>query len=356
MTAGVPDSAVCYLVRKTGKNQIDAGIERRPLHELPAGDLLVRVVYSSLNYKDAMAATGHPGIVKSFPHVPGIDAAGTVIASESEDFRAGDPVIVTGYELGAERWGGWAEYVRVPSEWAVPLPSGLSLKEAMIYGTAGFTAAQSVRALLQNDITPQAGEVLVSGASGGVGSIAVAVLAKLGYEVAAVTGKPEKADWLKQQGAARIVERQSVIDKSSRPLLPARWAAAVDTVGGTLLTTTVRSTKHRGCVTCCGLVGGSELPLTVYPFILRGVRLIGIDSARCPRESRREIWRLLAGDWKPDQLNGLAEEIDIRQVGKSVEQMLSGRHSGRAVIVLNPADASDRSRSQANALGPGSRG
>lgn len=337
MSSDVSDSCLCYLVRKTGKSQIEASLERRPLHELPAGDLLIRVAYSSLNYKDAMAATGHPGIVKSFPHVPGIDAAGTVVESSSSEFRVGDSVIVTGYELGAEQWGGWAEFVRVPSEWAIPLPSGLSLRESMIYGTAGFTAALSVRALLHNNIVPQSGEILVSGASGGVGSITVALLAKLGYSVVAVSGKPEKSSWLEQLGAARVVGRETVVEESSRPLLSARWAAAVDTVGGNTLATILRSTKRGGCVTCCGLVGGVELPLTVYPFILRGVTLAGIDSAWSPRENRREIWGLLAGQWKLADLDQMAEEIEIRQVDKPVEQMLSGRHSGRGVVVLNSA-------------------
>ena len=340
MPSDVPDSCLCYLVRKTGKSQIEAGIERRPLHELPAGDLLIRVTFSSLNYKDAMAATGQPGIVKTFPHVPGIDAAGTVVESGSDEFRVGDSVIVTGYELGAGRWGGWAEYVRVPSKWAVPLPAGLSLKESMIYGTAGFTAALSVRALLRNDIAPQSGEVLVTGASGGVGSIAVALLSRLGYSVVAVSGKPEKSDWLEQLGAARIIGRESVVDESSRPLLSACWAAAVDTVGGDSLATILRSTRHGGCVTCCGLVGGASLLLTVYPFILRGVTLAGIDSAWTSRENRREIWNLLAGEWKLDHLDQLAEEIDIRQIDKPVDQMLSGRHSGRSVVVLNSAATS----------------
>jgi len=335
MSSDVPDSCLCYLVRKTGKSQIETGIERRPLHELPAGDLLIRVTYSSLNYKDAMAATGQPGIAKTFPHVPGIDAAGTVVESGSSEFRVGDSVIVTGYGLGADRWGGWAEFVRVPSEWAVPLPPGLSLKESMIYGTAGFTAAQSVRALQRNDITPQSGEVLVTGASGGVGSIAVALLARLGYSVVAVSGKAEKSGWLEQLGAIRIVDRETVVEENSRPLLSARWAAAVDTVGGSMLATVLRSTKRGGCVTCCGLVGRAELQLTVYPFILRGVTLAGIDSAWSSRESRREIWGLLAGEWKLDHLDEMAESIDIRQVDKPVEQMLSGRHSGRSVVMLN---------------------
>jgi len=335
MPSDLPGSCMCYLVRKTGKSQIESGIERRPLHELPAGDLLIRVAFSSLNYKDAMAATGQPGIAKTFPHVPGIDAAGTVVESGSNEFRVGDSVIVTGYGLGADRWGGWAEFVRVPSEWAVPLPPGLSLKESMIYGTAGFTAAQSVRALLRNGIVPESGEVLVTGASGGVGSIAVALLAKLGYSVVAVSGKPEKSSWLEQLGAARIIDRESVIEESSRPLLSARWAAAVDTVGGNTLATILRSTKPGGCVTCCGMVGGAELPLTVFPFILRGITLVGIDSALSPHEDRREIWNLLADQWKLDDLDQMAEEIEIGKIDKSVEQMLSGQHSGRDVVVLD---------------------
>jgi putative YhdH/YhfP family quinone oxidoreductase len=289
-------------------------------------------VASSLNYKDAMAATGHPGIVKSFPHVPGIDAAGTIVYTESPHWNVGQPVIMTGYQQGADRWGGWAEYVRVPGEWVVPLPDGLSLREAMILGTAGFTAAQCVWSLRHHAITPESGPVVVTGATGGVGVLSLMLLAKLGYQVTAVSGKTEKYEWLRSLGAAEVVGREAVHDDSDRALLRSRWAGAVDTVGGATLTTLIRSLQHRGSVAACGLVGGHELPLTVYPFILRGVTLDGIDSAMCPYERRLEIWSKLAGDWKLDNLEQLATDVNIAGVGAKVREMLAGKITGRVVV------------------------
>lgn len=330
----LPEALRCYLVRKTGNDKVEAGIEQRPLRELPAGDVLIRVRYSSLNYKDALAATGHPGVVRKFPHVPGIDSAGEVVESGSPAFKAGDAVIMTGHELGAERWGGWAEYVRVPAEWVVPVPNGLTIEESMILGTAGFTAAQCVYALQHHDVRPGSGEVLVTGATGGVGSIAVMILAKLGYRVAAVTGKADRNDWLRGLGAARIVSRDAAVDATARPLLSATYAGGVDTVGGPTLGTLLRSLQHRGCVAACGLVGGADLPVTVYPFILRGVTLAGIDSAWCPAERRREMWRLLAGDWKPSGLAHLATFIGLDQLGDAVQEILGGQVAGRVVVRL----------------------
>lgn len=327
----------CYLVTKSGKDRIEAGIEERPLYDLPSGEVLIRVAFSSLNYKDAMASTGHPGVVKNFPHVPGIDASGTVAEDTSGRFNEGDPVLVSGYGLGADRWGGWSEYIRVPADWAVPLPDGLSLEEAMIYGTAGFTAALSVRSLREHGITPEAGEVLVSGATGGVGVMAIKLLAKLGYTVVAVSGKQDKYGWLEQLGASRVVGRDEVRDASSRPLLSARWAAAVDTVGGDTLATILRGTRPGGCVTACGLVGGTDLSLTVYPFILRGIVLAGIDSAWCPRDRRIDTWNKLARDWKLDGLQALSNNIGLADVDAHVQEILSGRMAGRTVISVGSA-------------------
>ena len=278
----LPDSFRCFLVRKTGSDAIDASVQTRPFHELPSGDTVIRVEWSSLNYKDAMAATGHRGIVKSFPHVPGIDAAGTVVESDSSDLKTGQSVLVTGYQLGAERWGGWSEYVRVPSDWVVPLPEGLTLRETMILGTAGFTAAQCVWSLVEHDVMPDRGPVVVTGATGGVGIIALMLLAKLGYQVTAVSGKTEQYDWLRSLGAAERRGTGRRLRQERQCVAASRWAGGVDTVGGMTLSTIVRSLSHRGCVAACGLVGGHDLPLTVYPFILRGVTLDGIDSAMCP--------------------------------------------------------------------------
>jgi putative YhdH/YhfP family quinone oxidoreductase len=332
ISRGDVDTFRCYLVRKTGNDRVEAGVDARPLRELPAGDVLIRVRFSSLNYKDALAATGHPGVARKFPHVPGIDSAGEVVESGSPRFRPGDAVIMTGHELGAERWGGWAEYVRVPADWVVPLPAGLTLEESMILGTAGFTAAQCVYALRHHDVRPESGEVLVTGATGGVGSIAVMILAKLGYQVTAVTGKPAMRASLERRGARRIISRDEAVDGTNRPLLSATYAGGVDTVGGATLGTLLRSMKHRGCVAACGLVGGSDLPVTVYPFILRGVTLAGIDSAWCPEDRRREIWRLLSQEWKPQHLNELAAYVTLDGVGDAVQRILRGEVAGRVVV------------------------
>jgi putative YhdH/YhfP family quinone oxidoreductase len=328
----LPESFSCYLVKKTGKDQIEAGVERRPLRELPAGDVLIQVAYSSLNYKDAMAAQGHPGVARKFPHVPGIDAAGTVVESTSGDYQVGDQVVVTSYELGVERWGGWAEYVRVPAEWVVPLPGGLSLADSMTIGTAGLTAGLCIRALQHHDVGPDAGEVVVTGATGGVGSMAIMLLAKIGYSVVAVSGKPEQTDWLKSLGASRVAGRDEVTDDSKRPLLSARWAGVVDTVGGALLASVLRSVKHEGCVAACGVVGGAEVNTTVYPFILRGVTLRGIETAWCPTHRRREVWDLLAGDWKLDSLESVRNTIGLSEVTDKVQQLHAGINVGRNVI------------------------
>ncbi len=330
----IPDTFRCYLVTKSGSDAITALVERRPLRDLPAGDVLIRVDCSSLNYKDALAATGHPGIVKRFPHVPGIDSAGTVEASDSLRFTVGDRVIVTGYELGSGRWGGWSELVRVPADWVVPLPAGLSLEESMILGTAGFTAAQCVWSLQHHGITPDRGDVVVTGATGGVGSLSVMLLSRLGYQVTAVSGKADRESWLRELGATNVIGREAVTDVSDRSLLAGRWAGAIDTVGGVTLSTLLRSLQHRGCVAACGLVGGADLPITVYPFILRGVTLDGIDSAMCPYDRRVEIWNKLAGEWKPDNLLRLATHVSLDQAGDAVQQMLAGKSMGR--FVVNP--------------------
>ena len=294
--------------------------------------MTVRVVWSSLNYKDALAATGHPGVARSFPHIPGIDAAGVVVESSSSEFPIGTEVIATGHELGTERWGGWAEFIRVPATWLVNRPAGLTLAEAMTIGTAGFTAAQSVQALIHAGVTPERGPVLVTGATGGVGSMAVQLLAQLGYAVTAVSGKPDRIEWLQQLGAKAVIDRETFLQVPSRPLLSATWEGGVDTVGGTTLATLLRSVSHRGCVAACGLVGGADLALTVYPFILRGITLAGIDSAWCPEPQRAEIWNRLATDWKPKHLAESQTVIALDQVGSAVKQILQGQIVGRTLV------------------------
>jgi putative YhdH/YhfP family quinone oxidoreductase len=323
----------CLMVRKDADGRVSMAVETITCDALPTGDVLIEVAYSSLNYKDALACQGHPAVVKAFPHVSGIDCAGTVVESASPNYKPGDEVLVTGYELGAGQWGGFAAFVRVPAEWLVPLPAGLTLREAMIYGTAGFTAAQCVTAIVERGIGPERGDVVVTGATGGVGSIAVAILARLGYRVSAVSGKADRHDWLRRLGATNILGRDNVMDSSDRPLLTARWAAAVDTVGGRPLATIVRATQHRGCVAACGQVAGTDVPLTVYPFILRGVTLAGIDSAKCPRPQRLDMWQKLAGPWRVDRLDELAEVVTLDALPKRVEEMLAGEIVGRTLVV-----------------------
>jgi acrylyl-CoA reductase (NADPH) len=336
----IPESMRCLLIDRsqseahhpTQADAITAQVVQVNSERLPAGDVTIQVVYSSLNYKDALAYQGHRGVIKQLPHVPGIDAAGVVVESSVEQWTVGQEVIVTGYELGQSVWGGWSELIRVPAGWVVPLPAGLTLRQAMVYGTAGFTAAQSIMALQRNDVLPGSGPVVVTGATGGVGSLAVRMLAHLGYEVVAVSGKIAQFEKLLDLGAQRALTREEVMDGSSRPLLSARWAGAVDTVGGPILENLLRSTRYGGCVTACGLVAGAELSLTVYPFLLRGVSLCGVASADCPDGKRQRIWELLGGAWRPDSLEQWVTEVDLERLPTAVERILRGEVVGRVVV------------------------
>jgi len=322
----------CIMVHRDDDRHVTSGIETITTEQLPAGEVLIEVACSSLNYKDALACQGHPGVMLKSPHVPGIDAAGQVAESTSTDFKQGDEVLVTGHDLGSAHWGGYSKFVRVPAEWVVLLPEGLSVDTAMAYGTAGFTAAQSVAAIQRAGIKPEDGEIVVTGATGGVGTLSIGILAKLGYQVAAVTGKPEQEDMLRQLGAQRILSREEVDDHSKKPLLRATWAGAIDTVGGNILATLLRSTHQRGCVTACGLVAGVDLPTTVYPFILRGVSLAGIDSAHCPRKERLEIWERLADAWQIEGLEKITRSIKLSEVPRKAEAMLAGETFGRILV------------------------
>jgi acrylyl-CoA reductase (NADPH) len=322
----------CYIVSKGEDNQVTAGMNRREVADLPDGEVLIRVGWSSLNYKDALAATGRPGVARKFPHIPGIDAAGEVAESRVPQLQVGQKVLITGYELGAGRWGGWSEYARVPAEWVIPLPDGLTLIDSMRLGTAGFTAALSVDALTRNEIKPASGEIVVTGSTGGVGCLAVLILAKLGYSVVAVTGKASQHDWLRKLGAKRVISRQDVDIQGGNPLMKAVWAGSVDTVGGNTLATILRTTEIGGCVTACGLVGGVDLHTTVFPFILRGVTLAGIDSGWTRRERRLEIWRHLATDWKPEGLAELSQTVELKDVEAPVRKILAGEIVGRTVV------------------------
>lgn len=329
----LPAQFPCFLVRKSAESQIIADVELISPGDLPPGNVIIEVAYSSLNYKDALASQAHPGVVRNLPHVPGIDCSGTVVESNSPDFATGDQVLVTGYDLGATHWGGFSRYVRVPAEWIVRMPNGLTPRTAMIYGTAGFTAAQCVSAIVARGITPDRGPVLVTGATGGVGCVAVAILAKIGYNVEVVTGKADKHAWLRQLGAATIHDRNTLEDNTDNPLLPARWAAAIDTLGGAPLATIVRSLDYRGSVAACGLVAGTDLNLTVYPFILRGVTLAGIDSAKCPRPDRLEMWRKLSGDWHVERLEEIADEVTLDDLPTQIQRILVGKITGRTLVV-----------------------
>ena len=321
-----------YLVEKEESGEIRNRLTKLGAPELKEGDVLIEVEYSSLNYKDAMAATGHPGIVKTFPHVPGIDAVGTVIQSQHAEYQEGDQVIATGHEFGVERWGGWSTHLVCPGNWLVPLPDGLTATECMTLGTAGFTAAQCVDAIINNGCSPQDGPLIVSGATGGVGVLSVMLLAQLGFEVTAVTGKASKHDWLQARGAKRVVGREELASDAKRPLLKAEYAAGVDTVGGGVLATMLKKIQHRGCISCCGVAGGADLPTTVYPFILRGVSLNGIDSAWCPDDRRSIIWNKLATDWKLSNLDEVKVDLSLTTISAAVQQILAGEFAGRGVI------------------------
>jgi acrylyl-CoA reductase (NADPH) len=331
-----PQRFKAMVVTETPEKTFQRGIQERAIDQLPEGAVLVRVHYSSLNYKDALSATGNKGVTRRYPHTPGIDAAGVVAAGSSPDFSPGDEVIVTSYDLGMNTAGGFGEYIRVPAEWVVKRPSGLSLRESMIYGTAGFTAGLAILKLTAAGLTPAAGEVLVTGATGGVGSLAVAILAHLGFNVVGVSGKPQGADFLARLGAKETISREAAIDRSGRPLLRGRWAGVVDTVGGEMLATALKSTDLNGTLTCCGNVGGPALNTTVFPFILRGVGLLGIDSQNCPMNQRQQVWQELAAAWRPEALASLADEVDLEGLDPKIDQILAGGLTGRVVVNLNP--------------------
>lgn len=330
----LPDEFKALVVTEIEDDQFIRSVEHKRIDDLPEGDVVVQVRYSSLNYKDVLSATGNKGVTRKFPHTPGIDAAGIIADSSNEDFKPGDKVIVTSYDLGMNTAGGFGQYIRVPSEWVVPQPEGLTAKEAMVYGTAGFTAALSVWHVIENGVTPDDGDVLVSGTTGGVGSIAVSILSKLGYSVTAVNGVEDETEFLKQIGAQGIISIDEASDTSGRPLLKSIWAAGIDTVGGGILATTIKSTNYGATVTCCGNVASPDLPLNVFPFILRGVRLIGIDSQNCPMPLRKKIWQKIASEWKIDWLNTLTTEAPFDELENRIELMLQGKHIGRTVIKM----------------------
>ncbi|MBI3850512.1 MAG: YhdH/YhfP family quinone oxidoreductase [Verrucomicrobia bacterium] len=325
------------VVREAGDKKFVREIVTRHIYDLPPGEVLIKVTYSALNYKDALSAIGNRGVTKKYPQTPGIDAAGVVAASQSELFKPGDEVIVTGFDMGMNTAGGFAEYVRVPASWPVKRPRELTLKESMIYGTGGFTAALSLLKLEEHGLSPEHGPVLVGGATGGVGSNAVAILAKAGYQVIAATGKAEAKEFLLELGATGVITRDEANDATGKPLLKEQWAGVIDTVGGNILATALKSTRYGGSVACCGLVASPELHTTVYPFILRGVNLLGIETSQCPPAIRNEIWKRLSGEWKSNKLASIASECSLEQLDAKIELILQGKVRGRVVVaVANP--------------------
>ncbi len=306
----------------------------RSVSDLPKNDLLIRVHYSSLNYKDALSASGNKGVTRTYPHTPGIDAVGSVVHSDNKKFREGDEVIVTSYDLGMNTSGGFGQYISVPAAWAVKLPDDLSMKESMIIGTAGLTAGMSVFRLTEH-IKPEDGKVLVSGATGGVGALSVAILAKLGFEVSAISGKTTEFDFLRRLGASEMIARKDFEQENKRPMIKGDYAGGIDTVGGSILDNMIKSIQPMGVVTCCGMVASPKLNLTVFPFILRGVSLIGIDSQNYPMAYREVVWNKLAKDWKPDNLMDVYKEISLDELSDHIDLMLDGKLKGRTIVDMD---------------------
>jgi acrylyl-CoA reductase (NADPH) len=310
------------------------GVKNLSFSDLPAGEVLIKVAYSSINYKDGLASIPEGKIVRSYPFVPGIDLAGIVVSSEDPRYSEGDQVIATSYEIGVSHYGGYSEYARIPANWIVPLPENLSLKEAMIYGTAGLTAALSVQRLEENGLSPEKGKVLVTGATGGVGSIAVAILAKRGYDVVASTGKESEHDYLHKLGAKEVVSREEVYTGKVKALDKQLWAGAVDPVGGESLAAILSKILYNGSVAVSGLTGGGNVPTTVFPFILRGINLLGIDSVLCPMEVRVPLWERMASDFKPDVLELISKEISLEELPQTLPIILQGQARGRFIVKI----------------------
>ena len=319
------------LVEKTDDGYLRSLVDRSE-DDLPEGEVLIDVRFSSLNFKDGMSATGNPGVTRNFPHTPGIDAAGVVISSSVSQFASGDEVIAIGFDLGMNTAGGFGQRIRVPAGWVVPKPSGLSLEQSMILGTAGFTAALCVHKLEAAGMQPSAGPILVTGATGGVGSVAVMLLTRLGYEVTAVTGKEAQHDFLRSIGATDILSREAAREGADRPLGKETWGGAVDTVGGEILFNAVKSLRYGCSLAACGLVDSPAIPATVLPFILRNVTLLGVDSVQLPLEQKAQIWETLAGPWQLDKLESLAEKLTLATISDAIDRILRGEMVGRGVL------------------------
>src|SRR5690554_2817476 len=323
-----------FVVRENEDGSFSRSIENKTIADLPQGEVLIQVKYAALNYKDALSASGHKGISKNYPHVPGVDAVGVVVDCKTNDFVKGDEVIVTSYDFVMNTSGGFQEYINVPAAWPVKLPKSLSMEESMILGTGGFTAALSLYKMEQNGQHPEMGPILVTGATGGVGSMAVSILAMNGYEVIAATGKKAAHNYLKSLGATKIIGREESNDQSNRPLLRSQWAGAIDTIGDNTLATCIKACGRNGNIAVCGLVVSPKLETTVYPFILNGVNLLGIETAETPRKIRLKIWELLAEKWKPKQIDEMKRTISLDQLDAEIENMLEGKSKGRLIVEL----------------------
>lgn len=324
------------LITETADGKFDRHIVKRTISDLPPGDVLIRVHYSALNFKDGLSATGHKGITRMFPHTPGIEAAGVIEESNAPQYPPGSEVFVTGYDLGMNTAGAFAEYIRVPAEWIIPKPALLSCKDCMTIGTAGLTAAYALHKMELMGQTPELGPVVVTGSTGGVGSLSVAILAKAGYEVIAVTGKPDAAEYLRFLGASRVESRDFVNDQSGRPLSRSLWAGAIDTVSGNTLTTLLKRCKRDGCVVATGLLSSNRFETPVYPFILNGVNLLGIGAGQTPMPLRLKLWNKLINEWNVcDKLPAIAHEVELEELKDTyIDAILSGQTKGRIVVKL----------------------
>lgn len=330
----IADTFRSIVVTETKEKEYIKEVKNKAISDLPEGDVLINVKYSSLNYKDALSSIGNKGVTREYPHTPGIDAAGILVDSKNDKFKVGEKVFITGYDLGMNTSGGYQEYIRVPSEWLVKLPKGLTLRESMIYGTAGFTAGLSIYKLIKSGVKPEDGDILVTGATGGVGSTTISILNKLNYNVIAATGKLEKKEMLLNLGAKDIVDRREIDDTSGKALLKGQWAGVIDTVGGNILATAIKSVNYGGSVICCGNISSANLSTSIYPFILRGISLFGIDSVQCDMDTRIKIWNNLANDWKIDNLRDNVDEVSLEGLQDKIDQMLENKHTGRTIVNL----------------------
>lgn len=322
------------VVTVDNQNRVYRSVKKKNLEELPPDGVIIDVSYSSLNYKDALSADGNRSVTRRYPHVPGIDSVGTVHASSVEHFKAGDQVLCMGYDLGMNTDGGFGQYIAVPASWVMALPSAITPLESMQIGTAGFTAAQCVDRLIELGVQPNKGPILVTGATGGVGSLAVRLLSALHFDVTAVTGKMAYQDFLLNLGASSIIERSRFLANTKKMMLRERWAGVVETTGGDILATAIKGTRYGGVVTCCGNAASADLPINVYPFILRGVTLAGIDSAQCSMAKRQTIWNKLAGPWRLTGLDDLCRLIALPQLEQEIDNMLTGKAKGRVVVTM----------------------